>query len=87
MPTKARRSESWVVYRVSVRGSAGGANAVCTQAEWAAMELARPGHHALLRAGIGSETEAERLARGTSGDTTLRSASRPAAGPAFAAAQ
>lgn len=87
MATKARRSESWVVYRVSVSGSADGANAVCTQAEWDAMELARPGHHALLRAGIGSEAEAERLARGASGDTTPRGAPRPATGPAVVAAR
>jgi hypothetical protein len=32
------------------------------------MELARPGHYKLVRAGITTEAEAERLARGTSGD-------------------
>ncbi|HVK17638.1 MAG TPA: hypothetical protein VM533_11875 [Fimbriiglobus sp.] len=87
MVMKTRRSELWVVYRMSVKGSADGANAVCTQAEWDVLELARPGHHALLRAGIGSEAEAERLARGTSGDTIPRGAPRPSAGPAVVAAQ
>jgi len=33
-----------------------------------AMELARPGYYKLVRAGITNEAEAERLARGTSGD-------------------
>ena len=32
------------------------------------MELARPGHYKLVRAGSATEAEAERLARGTSGD-------------------
>ena len=44
------------------------ANAVCEQAEWDAMEQERPGYHTLIRGGIASEPEAERLARGTSGD-------------------
>ena len=55
--------------------------------EWAAMEQARPGYYALLRAGIENETEAERLARGTSGDTIPRGVPRPAAGPATVAAR
>jgi hypothetical protein len=42
--------------------------AVCEQSEWDEMELQRPGYHKLLRAGIASETEAELIARGTSGD-------------------
>jgi len=37
--------------------------AVCEQAEWEAMELAKPGFHTLVRAGITNEGEAERLAR------------------------
>jgi hypothetical protein len=43
-------------------------NVVCEQGEWDAMELARPSHYKLVRAGIATEAEAERLARGTSGD-------------------
>jgi hypothetical protein len=43
-------------------------NAVCEQSEWDEMERARPGYHTLIRAGITNEGEAERLARGTSGD-------------------
>jgi hypothetical protein len=40
-----------------------GQNAVCTQAEWEAMELTAPGVHTLIRERIGNEGEAERLAR------------------------
>ena len=42
---------------------------VCEQGEWDALELAQPGKHKLIRTSIASEGEAERLARGTSGDS------------------
>jgi hypothetical protein len=50
-----------------------GQKAVCTQAEWDAMQIQRPGYHKLLQSGITSEREAELIARGTSGDTVKRS--------------
>ena len=87
MVAKRRRAESWVVYRMAIRGSATGAKAVCTPVEWAEIALARPGSHTLLRDRIGSEAEAERLARGASGDTIPRGAPRPAGGPAAVAAK
>jgi hypothetical protein len=59
---------SWVVYRVTVKGKPSGMCAVCEQGEWAAMELAQPGRHTLVRAGITNEGEAERLARGGPAD-------------------
>ena len=71
-PTK--RLETWVVYRTVLRGQESPINAVCEQGEWDAMEATRPGQHVLIRAGITSEGEAERLARGTSGDPIPRSA-------------
>jgi hypothetical protein len=46
----------------------GTGNVVCEQREWDALEAAHPGHHTLLHAGLRTEQEAERLARGTSGD-------------------
>jgi hypothetical protein len=49
---------------MTVHGRPTGASAVCELSEWDAMERARPGYHALVRAGIPSEGEAERLARG-----------------------
>lgn len=68
---KARR-ELWVVYRMPMKGMPDGMNAVCEQDEWDAMELQRPGFNTLIREGITSEGEAERLARGKSGDPVPR---------------
>ena len=62
------KTVSWVVYKMTVRGNPDGMKAVCEQSEWEAMELAQPGYHTLIQAGIANEAEAERLARGTSGD-------------------
>jgi hypothetical protein len=59
------RPEAWVVYVLNLRNKAGGRNAVCEQCEWDALERAHPGHHTLVRAGIPTEGEAERLARST----------------------
>ena len=63
---------SWVVYRMTIHGKPTGMNAVCEQSEWEAMELAAPGYHTLIRAGITNEGEAERLARSSplDGDTS-----------------
>jgi hypothetical protein len=47
-------------------------NVVCEQGEWEAMQREQPGLHALVRAGIGSEEEAEKFARGTTGDPQPR---------------
>jgi len=63
-----RKGVMWVVYKMTMAGKYTGMNAVCEQGEWDAMELARPGYHTLVRSGITDEGEAERLARGTSGD-------------------
>lgn len=60
---KTEQSMSWVVYRMTLRNKTTGMGAVCEQAEWEAMELAKPGFHTLVRAGITNEGEAERLAR------------------------
>ena len=63
---------SWVVYRMTIHGKPTGMNAVCEQREWEAMELAQPGYHTLILAGITNEGEAERLARSIplDGDTS-----------------
>ncbi len=81
---RTQRFELWVIYRMAIKGSEG-VNAVCTESEWAEMEAAKPGQHTLLRSGIRNEAEAERLARGTSGDPLPRGATRPS-GPAVVAA-
>lgn len=82
---RTRRFELWVVYRMAIKSSAEGVNAVCTEIEWAEIEADRPGQHTLLHSGIRSEAEAERLARGTSGDTLPKGSTRPS-GPAVVAA-
>lgn len=73
---------TWVVYRMSFKAQDGGVNAVCEQGEWEAMEAAGPGRHVLVRSGIATEGEAERLARGTSGDPVPRGSRPPAKSPA-----
>jgi hypothetical protein len=69
---KPQKNVSWVVYQMNMVGKHTGMNAVCEQSEWDAMELARPGYHTLIKSGITDEAEAERLARGTSGDAIPR---------------
>jgi hypothetical protein len=61
---KAEKAVAWVVYRMTLHKHPDGVIAVCEQSEWDAMELARPGYHKLVRGGITTEGEAERLARG-----------------------
>ena len=59
---------SWVVYQMTLNKKPS-MNAVCEQSDWDAMEVARPGYHTLVQAGIASEAEAEILARGTAGNS------------------
>jgi hypothetical protein len=63
---------SWVVFQTPVQGGPGTVRGICRQAEWDVMTHARPGFYTLVKAGITSEGEAERLARGTSGDPPPR---------------
>jgi hypothetical protein len=62
----------WVVYQTIGDGKLEGRNAVCEQGEWEALQLAQPGKLKLIKARIKNEGEAERLARGTSGDPMTR---------------
>jgi hypothetical protein len=66
--SEVRQATSWVFYKMTLHGKADPVNAVCSQSEWDEMEAARPGFHTLVRSGIASEAEAEKLARGTAGD-------------------
>ena len=65
---------SWVVYQAVGRN--GGGRAMCPESEWPTLEAAG---HVLIRAGLTNEGEAERLARGTSGDAKPRANARDAA--------
>lgn len=69
MRNKPPKVVSWVVYKQQ-----DGTNAMCEQSDWEAMERTKPGFYTLIKAGITNEGEAERLARGTSGDSVPRRA-------------
>ena len=65
---------TWVVYRraMTSKNKLYESNAVCRQAEWDAMDRSEPGVYTLVRAGFESESDAEKHARGTAGDTYRR---------------
>jgi len=63
---------TWVVYRMTLLSGVAVGNVVCEQWEWDALQAAKPGYHTLLYSGIKTEQEAEKLARGTAGETPPR---------------
>lgn len=63
--------EKWVVYERLV-GPNAGMKSVCTATEWETIQQSTPNQNQLVRDGITDETEAEKLARGTSGDEKPR---------------
>ena len=60
---------SWVVYLIQAKDC----RAVCTQDEWERRFAMKPNLYTLVRDRIATEAEAERLARGKSGDISHRS--------------
>ena len=64
---ETEKFETWVVYE-AVQGGDTGRKSVCRQSEWEAIDSRHPGHNKLVQGGITNETDAEKLARGTSGD-------------------
>lgn len=68
---QTEKIEEWVVYQ-TIQGEQTGRRSVCKQSEWEAIELRYPGLNSLVQSGITTETEAEKLARGTSGDIVPR---------------
>jgi hypothetical protein len=66
--------DTWVVYRVTNTKKNLESNAICTQDEWDQIEISSPGLHTLVQTGIESESVAEKLARGNSGDPIVRKA-------------
>jgi len=67
--------EDWVVYQ-TIEGDRTGHRSICKQSEWDALVLRNPAMNVLVQAGIASEMEAEKLARGTSGDLVPRKSNR-----------
>jgi hypothetical protein len=65
---KRAEATTWVVYETAATNSRGPGRAVCSQEEWDAMELAKPGGLKLIQSGITNEGQAEALARGTAGN-------------------
>jgi hypothetical protein len=63
--------ETWTVYQ-AVKGNAAGIRSVCTDSEWQALEMSHPGINVLVQQGLTHEADAERLARGTSGDSVAK---------------
>lgn len=61
--------KAWAVYRIAAKGNEPETQAVCDQREWAEIQKSGAGRYTLVRGHITNEGEAERLARGTSGDT------------------
>src|SRR4051794_37725755 len=74
---KSVRVVAWAVYQSSAHGEPG-PNVVCTQAEWEAALREQPGACRLIKDGITNEGEAERLARGASGEIKPRPPHRKA---------
>ncbi len=73
---RTERCIAWVVYHMTLPKQAVSGNVVCEQTEWDAIEAGRPGYHTLLFSGIKTEQEAEKLARGTAGDTYRRGSAK-----------
>lgn len=67
----SEKIETWVVYLMTGKKT-NGMKAVCDKTEWDAMKEANPSQHDLIQEGIATETEAELLARGASGDPKPR---------------
>ena len=68
---ETEKIETWVVFE-AVQGNDIGRKSLCKQSDWEDIDSRHPGHNRLVQGGITSETEAEKLARGTSGDVKLR---------------
>jgi hypothetical protein len=64
--------ETWAVYHKPMRGCPDGLRAICSQDEWEAMDRIQPNACTLIQGDMASEGEAERLARGKSGDKPRR---------------
>jgi hypothetical protein len=69
---RAEKRLAWVVYQTTPHGQAVPLNAVCEQGEWDEMGTGQSGERTLVLGGITNEAEAERMARGTSGDPKPR---------------
>ena len=74
---------AWVVYKMTMPKNTIGGNVVCEPREWDLIEAQRPGFHTLLHTGLKTEQEAEKLARGTAGETPPRGSKTKVPAPAI----
>jgi hypothetical protein len=65
-------ANSWAVYEIAAKGKDLATRGVCDQGDWLEIEKTAAGRFTLVRGNITNEGEAERLARGTFGDTKPR---------------
>ncbi len=63
--------EKWVVYETTA-GPNTGRKSVCTTGEWNCIESSKSNENRIIMDGIPNENDAEKLARGTSGDQKPR---------------
>jgi hypothetical protein len=73
------KAEGWAVYWMPMKPGQDPVRAICSQAEWEAMDRAKPGFYTLIEGNLTNEGQAERLARGNAGATPPRAAKVPAA--------
>ena len=65
------KQQTWVVYE-TIAGPQIGMRSVCSADDWKVVEARDPARNRIVRADIADENEAEKLARGTSGDLKVR---------------
>ena len=63
--------EKWVVYEV-LTGPMTGTKSMCTTSDWTAQQARDPSKGRMIKEDIVLENDAEKLARGTSGDAVAR---------------
>jgi hypothetical protein len=68
---KPEADELWAVYQVAA-GKQAGTRVMCPQSQWEELTLNQPNANVLIQDRIASESDAEKLARGTSGDAKLK---------------
>jgi hypothetical protein len=68
---KSDEEQLWAVYEVA-KGKHAGIRMMCRQSQWEAMAVSTPDANILIQGNIANEGEAEKLARGKSGDARPR---------------
>ena len=67
----SKEAPKWVVYETML-GPNAGRKCVCTAGDWSVLTASKPGENRLIMEGIANENDADKMARGTSGDKPPR---------------